>query len=295
MSGTEKTNGSFALSPRIIAIPAKEPEKTRKLRVAAYTRVSSNSRDQLHSFVVQNAHYSKLITDNPEWELVDVYADKGITGTSVEKRDDFLRMMEDCRRGRIDRILVKSSTRFARNAKESLEAVRELAALGVSVYFEEQNIDTAQASGEVLIAMFAALAQRESEAISERVRWSYRVRMSKGRFSTCKAPYGYRLVDGRLEIREDEAAVIRLIFQRYLEGCGMSRIAEEITKLGCQTRDHTPYWQYSIGTAKAGSSHQTTSAGKCWYRSGRSLRSSMAPNRRSQTPVPASTRHAVRL
>ena len=95
MSGTEKTNGSLALSPRIIAIPAKEPEKTRKLRVAAYTRVSSNSRDQLHSFVVQNAHYSKLITDNPEWELVDVYADKGITGTSVEKRDDFLRMMED--------------------------------------------------------------------------------------------------------------------------------------------------------------------------------------------------------
>ena len=160
MSGTEKTNGSLALSPRIIAIPAKEPEKTRKLRVAAYTRVSSNSRDQLHSFVVQNAHYSKLITDNPEWELVDVYADKGITGTSVEKRDDFLRMMEDCRRGRIDRILVKSSTRFARNTKESLEAVRELAAMGVSVYFEEQNIDTAKMDGEVLTALYAAMAQR---------------------------------------------------------------------------------------------------------------------------------------
>ena len=133
--------------------------------MAAYARVSSNSEDQKHSFAAQNAYYSKLITDDPNWELADIYADQGITGTSIDKRDDFLRMMEDCRKGRIDRILVKSSSRFARNAKESLEAVRELAALGVSVYFEEQNIDTAQVSGEVLIAMFAALAQRESEAI----------------------------------------------------------------------------------------------------------------------------------
>ncbi|MFR6693948.1 MAG: recombinase family protein [Dysosmobacter sp.] len=96
----------------------------------------------------------------------DIYADQGITGTSIDKRDDFLRMMEDCRKGRIDRILVKSSSRFARNTKESLAAVRELKSLDISVYFEEQNIDTAQVSGEVLIAMFAALAQRESEAIS---------------------------------------------------------------------------------------------------------------------------------
>ena len=173
MSGKEKTNGSLAMAPRVITIPATSQENIRKLRVAAYARVSSNSEDQKHSFAAQNAYYSKLITDDPDWELADIYADQGITGTSIDKRDDFLRMMEDCRKGRIDRILVKSSSRFARNAKESLEAVRELAALGVSVYFEEQNIDTAQVSGEVLIAMFAALAQRESEAISERMRWSY--------------------------------------------------------------------------------------------------------------------------
>ena len=183
MSGKEKTNGSLAMAPRVITIPAASQENTRKLRVAAYTRVSSNSKDQEHSFAAQNAYFSKLITDNPDWELADIYADQGITGTSIDKRDDFLRMMEDCRKGRIDRILVKSSSRFARNTKESLAAVRELKSLNISVYFEEQNIDTAQVSGEVLIAMFAALAQRESEAISERVRWSYRVRMSKGRFS----------------------------------------------------------------------------------------------------------------
>ena len=144
MSGKEKTNGSLAMAPRVITIPAANQEAARKLRVAAYARVSSNSEDQKHSFAAQNAYYSKLITDNPDWELADIYADQGITGTSIDKRDDFLRMMEDCRKGRIDRILVKSSSRFARNTKESLEAVRELAALGVSVYFEEQNIDTAQ-------------------------------------------------------------------------------------------------------------------------------------------------------
>jgi DNA invertase Pin-like site-specific DNA recombinase len=243
MSGKEKTNGSLAMAPRVITIPAASQENTRKLRVAAYARVSSNSEDQKHSFAAQNAYYSKLITGNPNWELADIYADQGITGTSIDKRDDFLRMMEDCRKGRIDRILVKSSSRFARNAKESLEAVRELAALGVSVYFEEQNIDTAQVSGEVLIAMFAALAQRESEAISERVRWSYKVRMSKGRFSTCKAPYGYRLVKDHLEIQEDEVSIIRYIFDRYLAGVSMENIAKEITAMGCPTRDDTPYWQ----------------------------------------------------
>ena len=160
MSDKEKTNGSLAMAPRVITIPAANQETARKLRVAAYTRVSSNSKDQEHSFAAQNAYFSKLITDNPDWELADIYADQGITGTSIDKRDDFLRMMEDCRKGRIDRILVKSSSRFARNTKESLAAVRELTSLNISVYFEEQNIDTAQVSGEVLIAMFAALAQR---------------------------------------------------------------------------------------------------------------------------------------
>ena len=243
MSDKEKTNGSLAMAPRVITIPAANQETVRKLRVAAYTRVSSNSKDQEHSFAAQNAYFSKLITDNPDWELADIYADQGITGTSIDKRDDFLRMMEDCRKGRIDRILVKSSSRFARNTKESLAAVRELKSLNISVYFEEQNIDTAQVSGEVLIAMFAALAQRESEAISERVRWSYRVRMSKGRFSTCKAPYGYRLVKDHLEIQEDEASIIRHIFDRYLAGVSMENIAKEITALGCPTRDGTQYWQ----------------------------------------------------
>lgn len=136
MNGQKKTNGALALTqePRVVTIPANTTEVATKLRVAAYARVSSNSEDQLNSFAAQNAHYTELITSNPEWEFVDVYADKGISGTSAEKREDFQRLLADCRRGRIDKVLVKSSSRFARNAKECLETVRELKALDTPIY-----------------------------------------------------------------------------------------------------------------------------------------------------------------
>ena len=118
MNDNAKSKGSLALAaPRVITIPANDPEIGRKLRVAAYARVSSNSDDQAHSFAAQNAYFSKLIAGNPNWELADIYADKGVTGTSIDKREDFLRMMEDCRKGRVDRILVKSISRFGRNTK----------------------------------------------------------------------------------------------------------------------------------------------------------------------------------
>ena len=236
---------SLALNsvPHIITIPASGPVRTRKLRVAAYARVSSNSEDQLHSFAAQNAYYTELITGNPEWEFVDVYADEGITGTSAEKRDDFQRLLKDCRRGRIDKVLTKSTARFARNTSESLMAVRELRDLGIGVCFEEQGIDTAQMSGELLTAIFSMMAQKESESISENIRWTYQKKMKKGCFITCKAPFGYRLVGGGLEIVEAEAEIIRLIFQRYLNGRSMEDIAKEITRYGISTRDKTPYWQ----------------------------------------------------
>ncbi len=232
MNKERKTVGSLALdqTPRVIAIPSIGQEETRKLRVAAYARVSSDSEDQLHSFAAQTAHYTELICQNPDWELVDVYADKGITGTSAEKRDDFQRLLADCRRGRIDKILVKSSSRFARNTKESLEAVRELKSLGIGVCFEEENIDTAELSGELVTAIFAMLSQKESEAISERVRWSYQMRMKAGKFITCKAPFGYDLVNGKLEINENEAQVVRYIFQQYLTGQSVESIARELTQ-----------------------------------------------------------------
>ena len=244
MSRERKAVGSLALdqAPRVIAIPAVSQERTRKLRVAAYARVSSDSEDQLHSFAAQTAHYTELIHQNPDWEFVDVYADKGITGTSTEKRDDFLRLLADCRRGRIDKVLVKSSSRFARNAKESLEAIRELKSLGIAVCFEEDKIDTSKLSGELLTAIFAMLAQKESEAISERMRWSYQVRMKAGKFITCNAPLGYDLVDGKLAINENEAQVVRYIFRQYLSGQSLESIAKDLSRCGVPTRAGGPRW-----------------------------------------------------
>lgn len=245
MRKERNTVGSLALEqgPRVIAIPSVGQEQTRKLRVAAYARVSSDSEDQLHSFAAQTAHYTELIHQNPDWEFVDVYADKGITGTSAEKREEFQRLLADCRRGRIDKILVKSSSRFARNTKESLEAVRELKALGIGVNFEEEKIDTSELSGELLTAIFAMLAQKESEAISERMRWSYQVRMRAGKFITCNAPLGYDLVEGKLEINENEGQVVRYIFNQYLAGQSMEGIAKDLTRYGIPTRAGGPCWR----------------------------------------------------
>lgn len=229
MSSKEKAKGSLALAtPRVITIPANVPGIGRKLRVAAYARVSSNSDDQTHSFAAQNAYFSKLIAGNPNWELADIYADKGITGTSIDKREDFLRMMEDCRKGRIDRILVKSISRFGRNTRESLEAVRELAGLGVIVLFEEQKIDTAESTGEMLTAIFATLAQKESESISEKMRWSYRMRMRSGTFLPSSMPYGYNIKDKQIRICPEEAETIKGIFSSYLAGQSMQAIANRL-------------------------------------------------------------------
>ena len=228
MDEQKKTSGSLALNgaPQVITIPPSDPVRDRKLRVAAYARVSSGSEDQLNSFAAQNAHYTELITDNPEWEFVDVYADKGITGTSAEKRDDFQRLLADCRRGRVDKILVKSSSRFARNAKECLEAVRELKALGVGVCFEEQGIDTSELAGELLTAVFAMMDQKESENISDNIRWSIQKRMARGTFVPSSLPFGYKKdEDGGIIIDSGRAKYVRQIFSDFLKGYNMQEIA----------------------------------------------------------------------
>ena len=248
MEKKQLTDGSMALQEkqcRVITIEATEKQQDIKLRVAAYARVSSASDDQLNSFAAQNRYYADLISGKENWSMVDIYADEGITGTSAEKREDFQRLLADCHRGLIDRILVKSISRFARNTTECLETIRELKALGISIYFEKENIDTSTMSGEMMTAIFAAFAQAESESISGNMRWSYQKRMQSGKFITCKAPFGYRLCDGRLEIVESEAQIVRLIFDRFLAGYSTTEIASEITSLGIPTRDKIPYWQHT--------------------------------------------------
>ena len=239
----KQTNGSLALEQqRVIVIPAHDELVARKLRVAAYARVSSSSEDQLNSYRVQNQFYSELISSNPDWEMVDIYADEGITGTSIEKREDFQRMMQDCRKGKIDRILVKSISRFARNTKDCLAAVRELKELGVSVLFEEQGIDTARTSGEMVTAIMASLAQKGSESISGNVQWGYQKRIQGNKFNTCKAPFGFRLRNGQLIIEENEAAVVRQIFDMFLHGNSREEIASALRMANAPTRKDVEVW-----------------------------------------------------
>ena len=227
----KQTSGNLALEQqRVIVIPAHDELVARKLRVAAYARVSSSSEDQLNSYRVQNQYYSELISSNPDWEMVDIYADEGITGTSVEKREDFQRMMQDCRKGKIDRILVKSISRFARNTKDCLAAVRELKELGVSVQFEEQGIDTSKVSSEMVTAIMASLAQKGSESISSNVRWGVQKRMLDGTFISSSVPYGYEMFHGQLRILPSEAQFVKWIFQAYLSGLNAQSIAEQMNQ-----------------------------------------------------------------
>ena len=203
------TNGSLALNQsKVVVIQPTQRQEAQKLRVAAYARVSTDSSDQANSFLAQMEHYNRLIAGNENWTLVDVYADRGISGTSAEKRPDFQRMLSDCRQGRIDKILVKSISRFARNTKECLEIVRERKAIGIGVCFEEQNIDTGKVTGELLTSVFAAIAQKESESISQNMRWSYQARMKSGRFLPSSTAFGYCIESKEIVVDEEKAPII---------------------------------------------------------------------------------------
>lgn len=217
----------------------------KKLRVAAYCRVSSNSADQLHSYATQIRVYTSMIQSNPEWELVEIFADEGISGTSADKREEFLRMIRMCELKKIDLIITKSVSRFARNVKEVLEYVRKLKLLGIGVKFEKEGINTVSLGDEMLLNTFAAIAQEESVAISQRLRWSNKKRMSQGEYITSNAPYGYRLVEGALMIHEEEAKIIRWIFQCYADGNSATEIAAELDKRQVPTKAGQSHWRYN--------------------------------------------------
>ena len=196
--------------------------------MAAYCRVSSSSEDQLNSFAAQNIHYTQYITEHEDWRLVDIYADEGISGTSVEKRDDFKRMLADSGRGLIDRVLVKSISRFARNTAECLEAIRQFRANGTTIFFEKENIDTVRMSSELMAALHAAFSQSESESISGNMRWSYQKRMERGEYNPQSAGFGYCLKEGKLAIVPAEAKIVRFVFESYLSGASRRAIVKQL-------------------------------------------------------------------
>ena len=242
------------LERRVRVIPATKGATTAKgarsgkQRVAAYCRVSTDSEEQLNSYEAQKAYYTQKIEENPDWELAGIYADKGLSGTSLKKRDDFKRMITACKRGRIDTILTKSLSRFARNTVDCLDTVRMLRARGIGVIFEKENINTLTESSEFLITLFSGFAQAESESLSENV--------SKGKQMSMKAgnvPFQYKKLlgyregeDGKPEIDPEEAKTVRRIYRRYLDGCSLSQIQRELEADHVPTARGIQRWSYQV-------------------------------------------------
>ena len=239
-------------APKVIVIPAKEEsaqelEKKKNLRVAAYCRVSTNSEEQLNSYENQKAYYTEKIMTNPDWTMVDVFADEGKTGTSACKRKDFLRMIRQCRQGKIDMILAKSVSRFARNTVDTLNYTRELRSLGIPVIFEEQNINSIHPESEFLITIHGAFAQSESEDTSSRVRWGIQQSMRTGKANIqFKTLLGYKKgPDGEMVIEPEQAETVKLIYEMYLSGKTLRSIKESLEARGLRNAAGTTEWTTS--------------------------------------------------
>lgn len=228
--------------PEVRVIPP-VAERAHKLRVAAYARVSSDSADQLNSFASQVEYYTNYIQSKDEWEFAGLYADEAVTGTSAEKRSDFQRLIQDCRAGKIDRILVKSISRFARNTLDCIQTVRELKMLGVAIEFEKEHIDTSKMGSELILSMLSAAAQEESLSISKNLKWSYQKRLNSSSFITCSAPLGYFLKDNQLIPDPEEVPIVQYIFNSYLEGKSMDEIANDLNMREVHVKIRHTVWR----------------------------------------------------
>lgn len=243
---------------KVTIIPAKKDrlpinvlnnEAVKRLRVAAYARVSTNNKEQLTSYEAQVDYYTRYIQSKPdEWDFVGIYTDEGISATNRKKRDGFNRMVADALAGKIDFIITKSISRFARNTVDTLTTVRKLKEKGIDIFFEKENIHTLDSKGELLITIMSSLAQEESRSISENVTWGQRKRFADGKVSL---PYkrflGYtKGPDGLPEIVPEEAVVIRLIYRLFLYGKSPSAIASYLTDEGILTPSGKAVWRASV-------------------------------------------------
>ena len=202
-------------------------------KVAAYCRVSTDLSDQLHSLAAQIKYFTEYISEHDGWDLVEVYYDEGITGTSVKKRDAFNRMISDCENGKIELIITKEVSRFARNTVDTLCFTRKLTALGIRVIFMNDGIDTSDKDGELRLTIMASIAQEESRKISERDKWGIRRKMENGWVYGFSEMFGYRIHKGEIEIEPSEAEVVKRIFHSYVyEGKGCHTIANELNAAG---------------------------------------------------------------
>jgi DNA invertase Pin-like site-specific DNA recombinase/uncharacterized ubiquitin-like protein YukD len=206
----------------------------KRLNVAAYARVSKTKDSLLHSLDAQVTYYRDLIRNNKQWCFKGVYADEGISGNR-DNREQFQRLLEECRKGNIDLILTKSISRFARNTVTLLKVTRELKAIGVDVYFEEQQMHSLSEEGEFMLSLLASMAQEESRSMSENIKWRVLERFNKGELFSMTI-LGYRLKDGVLQIEPNEAEIVKYIYKRYLDGEGILTITKELRSKGWNTR-----------------------------------------------------------
>ena len=213
------------------------PNLKQRKKVAAYARVSMESERMHHSLSAQVSYYSSLIQKNPDWEYAGVYADYGISGTGMKKRQEFRRMLEDAEAGKIDIILTKSIQRFARNTVDLLRTVRHLKELGIEVWFEKENIHTMSGDGELMMTILASFAQEESRSISENVRWRIKKQFEQGNPNGRFRVYGYRWEGDDLVVVPEEAAVVRRIFQNFLDGKSRLETEREFAAEGVTTRN----------------------------------------------------------
>ena len=243
-----------AAAPKKVTIIPCDPQlaerdiRKKHLRVAPYCRVSTDKEEQLSSYEAQIEYYTDKINSNPDWTMVRLYADEGITGTSARKRKDFLKMVRDCQKGKIDLVITKSVSRFCRNTLDGLNYVRRLKQYGVGVYFEKENVNTLYMDNEMILTFMMSQAQAESESLSGNVKWGHRKNFQDGKvYYNYKGFLGYRRgADGRPEIDPEQAAVVRRIFSRYLLGHSVRQIVTDLMADGIKTATGKEIWHDSV-------------------------------------------------
>ena len=232
----EKTNGRIN---RVTGTTIKE-----RLRVCAYCRVSTDNEEQLNSYQSQLKYYDEKINSNSEWQFAGIYADEAISGTLEYKRIDFMRMIADCMEGKIDMILTKSISRFARNTLDTLKYVRMLKEKNVAILFEEENLNTLTSAGELMLTVLSAMAQQESENISSHVQLGLKMKKDRGELIGYNGCYGYNynIETKEITINEAEAEIVKYMFERYVEGVGSNTIAKKLTAKGIKTPKGNTKW-----------------------------------------------------
>jgi len=221
-------------------------EAVRKLRVAAYARVSTDNEEQATSYEAQVEYYDEKIKNNPLWEHAGLYADEGITGTSMKRRKEFKRMIADAMAGKIDMIMTKSISRFARNTVDCLKTVRDLKEIGVKVYFEKENIDSMDPTGTLMLSILSSIAEEESRNISTNGKWRIQRMFEKGEVLAGRGIYGYTIVDkNKYEINIEQAAIVRRVFAEFIGGKSIGKICEGLTRDGIPTPNGKGTWTHS--------------------------------------------------